>query len=332
MASRCSSWSSSSWPSPSTTSTASTTRPTPSPPPWPPAPSIRDRRSSWRRRSTSSARSPGRRWPRRSAPGWSRRGRTTQAVVIAALLGAIVWNLITWLLGLPSSSSHALIGGLLGATFVAAGAGAFKVGGIVGKVLIPMVVSPLLGFAGAFALMLAIYWVFRKARRRAARPRVPAAPGPVGRVHGLLPRLERRPEDDGHHHPGAVLGRSHPRRQRAALGDRVAATALSLGTAVGGWRIMKTMGHRVAKLEPVHGFAAETTAATILFTDRPLRHAGLDHPCHLERDHGRRLEPRPARRPLGRGPQHPHRLGPDHPRRGRRGRPAWVVLHLVGLG
>ncbi len=91
---------------------------------------------------------------------------TTQAVVAAALIGAIIWNLITWRLGLPSSSSHALIGGLLGATIIAAGTDALKVGGIVDKVLIPMVTSPLLGFAIAFGLMLALYWIFRQVRRR----------------------------------------------------------------------------------------------------------------------------------------------------------------------
>jgi phosphate/sulfate permease len=80
---------------------------------------------------------------------------TTQAIIVAALLGAITWNLITWWLSLPSSRSHALIGGLLGATFVSSGTGAFKVDGIVGKVLVPMITSPLLGFTIAFALMLA---------------------------------------------------------------------------------------------------------------------------------------------------------------------------------
>ena len=81
-------------------------------------------------------------------------------------------------------------------------------------------------------------------------------------VHGLRPRLERRPEDDGHHHPRPLLGRRHPGRSTVPTWVIVvSATALSLGTAVGGWRIMKTMGQRVVKLEPVHGFAAETTAA-----------------------------------------------------------------------
>src|SRR6185503_12962483 len=91
---------------------------------------------------------------------------TTQTVIVAALLGAIAWNLFTWYLGLPSSSSHALIGGLLGATIAAAGTGALKMDGIVNKVLIPMVTSPFLGFTIAFALMLTIYWLFRNAKRK----------------------------------------------------------------------------------------------------------------------------------------------------------------------
>ena len=91
---------------------------------------------------------------------------TSQAVVMAALLGAIAWNLLTWRLGIPSSSSHALIGALLGATILAAGTGAVKWDGVVGKVLVPLVSSPVLGFIGAFWLMIALYWVFRRARRR----------------------------------------------------------------------------------------------------------------------------------------------------------------------
>jgi PiT family inorganic phosphate transporter len=191
---------------------------------------------------------------------------TTQGVVIAALFGAIVWNLITWLLGLPSSSSHALIGGLLGATLVAAGADAFQVGGIVGKVLIPMVVSPLLGFAGAFGLMLAIYWIFRKAHRRRLgrmfrRLQVVSA-GFMAFSHG---------SNDAQKTMGVMTlalfsAGVIPDVTVPVWVIVIAATALSLGTAIGGWRIMRTMGHRVADLEPVHGFAAETTSATILFT------------------------------------------------------------------
>ena len=143
---------------------------------------------------------------------------TTQTVVIAALLGAIAWNLVTWLLGLPSSSSHALIGGLLGATLVAAGAGAYKVDGIVGKVLVPMIVSPRPRVHRGLRADAVDLLDLPARASPAARPGVPADPGPVGRVHGLLPRLERRAEDDGHHHPGPVHGRRHPGRDACRSG------------------------------------------------------------------------------------------------------------------
>ncbi|MDO8483734.1 MAG: inorganic phosphate transporter [Candidatus Limnocylindrales bacterium] len=191
---------------------------------------------------------------------------TTQAVIIAALVGAIVWNLVTWSAGLPSSSSHALIGGLLGATLVASGIDAFKIGGIVGKVLVPMIVSPVVGFVGAFGLMLGIYWVFRKVRRR-----------PLGRVFRRVQVLSAgfMAFSHGSNDAQKTMGIITLALFSAGVIPDVsvpvwvivtAATALSLGTAIGGWRIMRTMGHRVADLEPVHGFAAETTSATILFT------------------------------------------------------------------
>jgi PiT family inorganic phosphate transporter len=190
---------------------------------------------------------------------------TTQGVIVAALTGAIVWNLITWYQGLPSSSSHALIGGLLGATFVAAGAGAFKVDGLVSKVLIPMISSPLIGFVAALALMVALYWIFRNSRRRA--------------LSGRFRRLQVLSAgfmafSHGSNDAQKTMGIITLALFSAGVIDTVevpvwvivvAASALSLGTAVGGWRIMHTMGHRVVKLEPVHGFAAETTAASVLF-------------------------------------------------------------------
>jgi PiT family inorganic phosphate transporter len=189
---------------------------------------------------------------------------TTQAVVAAALVGAITWDLITWWLGLPSSSSHALIGGLLGATIVAAGTGALKTGGLVGKVLVPMISSPLIGFIGAFLLMLALYWIFRKARRkpmarRFRRLQVISA-GYMAFSHG---------SNDAQKTMGIITlalfsAGVIPTVDVPYWVIVISASALSLGTAVGGWRIMHTMGHRVVRLEPVHGFAAETTAATVL--------------------------------------------------------------------
>ena len=189
---------------------------------------------------------------------------TTQAVIVAALLGAIAWNLFTWYLGLPSSSSHALIGGLLGATIAAAGTGALKMDGIVNKVLIPMVTSPFLGFTIAFALMLTIYWVFRNAKRkpmaRVFRRLQVISAGYMAFAHG---------SNDAQKTMGIITlalfaAGVIPTIDVPTWVIIVSATALSLGTAVGGWRIMRTMGQRVAELEPVHGFAAETTAATIL--------------------------------------------------------------------
>jgi inorganic phosphate transporter, PiT family len=189
---------------------------------------------------------------------------TTQAVVAAALIGAITWNLITWYLALPSSSSHALIGGLLGATIVAAGFGALKLDGIFNKVLVPMISSPIIGFTGAFLLMLAIYWIFRNAKRkpmarRFRRLQVISA-GYMAFSHG---------SNDAQKTMGIITlalfaAGAIPTIDVPFWVIVVSATAISLGTAVGGWRIMATMGHRVVELEPVHGFAAETTAATVI--------------------------------------------------------------------
>src|SRR3954464_1243805 len=93
-------------------------------------------------------------------------GLANEKTVLAALLGAIVWNLFTWRLGLPSSSTHALIGGVLGATIIAPGVGALKLDGIVNKVLVPLVSSPVIGFLGALVLMIVLYWTFQMVHRR----------------------------------------------------------------------------------------------------------------------------------------------------------------------
>ena len=191
---------------------------------------------------------------------------STTAVVAAALIGAIAWNLLTWRQGLPSSSSHALIGGLLGATLIAAGPSALNPQGIWDKVIVPMITSPLLGYFIALALILAIFWIFRHARRRPMttgfrRLQVVSA-GFMAFAHG---------SNDAQKTMG-IITLALFSAGVISTNDVpywvivISATALSLGTAVGGWRIMHTMGHRVVKLEPVHGFAAETTAASIILT------------------------------------------------------------------
>ena len=189
---------------------------------------------------------------------------TSQVIVAAALIGAITWNLITWRLGLPSSSSHALIGGLLGATAIAVGTGAFKWDGIINKVLIPLVTSPVVGFIGAFLLMVILLCIFQSRSRKAMATGVRRlqvfSAGYLAFAHG---------SNDAQKTMGIITlalfsAGVIPTTDVPLWVIVVAASAISLGTATGGWRIMNTMGHKVVKLEPVHGFAAETTAATVL--------------------------------------------------------------------
>jgi len=190
---------------------------------------------------------------------------TTQSVVMAALVGAITWNLITWYFGIPSSSSHALIGGLLGSTLIASGTTALRGDGILDKVVIPMISSPLIGFVVAFGLMIILYWTFRHAKRkpmaRIFRRLQVVSAGYMAFSHG---------SNDAQKTMGIITLALFSAGAITSIDVPVwvivvSASALSLGTAVGGWRIMRTMGHRVVELEPIHGFAAETTAASILF-------------------------------------------------------------------
>ena len=137
------------------------------------------------------------------ASGFADPAVVSQTVVLGALCGAIVWNLITWWKGIPSSSSHALVGGLAGAVSAHAGVRAFRWSALGGKVLVPLVVSPLLGFIAAFALMVALL-LARAAKttdRRASR--VPADAACLGQRDGAQPRIERRSEVDGDHHARA---------------------------------------------------------------------------------------------------------------------------------
>jgi PiT family inorganic phosphate transporter len=189
---------------------------------------------------------------------------TTQVIVASALAGAIAWNLITWWLGLPSSSSHALIGGLLGSTMTAVGTGAVKWDGVINKVIVPLVSSPILGFVGAFILMVALTWVFRNAARkplgRAFRRLQVLSAGYMAFAHGSNDAQKTMGIITLALFSAGVIGTSDV----PVWVIIIAATAMSLGTAVGGWRIIHTMGQRVVQLEPIHGFAAETTAASVI--------------------------------------------------------------------
>jgi PiT family inorganic phosphate transporter len=186
-------------------------------------------------------------------------------IVLAGLVGAIGWNLVTWYFGLPSSSSHALIGGLVGAA-LAAGA-AIHWSTIIHKVLIPMIASPLVGFALAFLVMLAILWIFRRRNphrvSRGFRLAQTFSAAALALGHGLQDAQKTMgviflalvtggyaSSDDGL--PLWVIG--------------AAATAISLGTYSGGFRIMRTLGRKIIHLDPPRAFSAESVGALVLYT------------------------------------------------------------------
>jgi PiT family inorganic phosphate transporter len=193
-------------------------------------------------------------------------GRDGQRVVLAALIGAIAWNVATWWIGLPSSSSHALIGGLVGASIAAAGVSAVQWGQLVHKVIEPAILAPLLGFAGAFLLMLAVLRVFARTR-----------PAPLNRgfraaqvVSGSLLALTHGAND-----AQKTMGVISLALLSAGRIDHfyvptwvvvTAASAIAIGTYAAGWRIVRTLGSRVFKLEPPHGFAAQSAATAVLYT------------------------------------------------------------------
>jgi inorganic phosphate transporter, PiT family len=193
-------------------------------------------------------------------------GAAGQTIVAAALIGATAWNLLTWRLGIPSSSSHALIGGLLGAVVVSVGAEAIKLDGVRDKVLVPLVLSPLLGISIGFVLMVVLLNVFQHAHPQRLNDRFRRL-----QVLSAAYMAFSHGSNDAQKTMGimtlALLAAGViPNADIPLWVILLAATAISLGTAAGGWRIIRTMGQKVVKLDPVHGFAAETTAATIIFT------------------------------------------------------------------
>ena len=197
-------------------------------------------------------------------------GSHGMVLVLAGLLGAIAWNLITWYFGLPSSSSHALIGGLVGAALGALALGAstsISWGTIVDKVVIPMVVSPVVGFALAFAVMLGFMWVFRRGN-----------PHRIGRGFRFMQTISAAALALGHGLQDAqktmgviflalvTTGHADSDQGLPLWVIFAAASAISLGTYSGGWRIMRTLGRRIIALDPVRGFSAESVGAGVLYT------------------------------------------------------------------
>src|SRR2546421_996557 len=190
---------------------------------------------------------------------------TSQLLVIAALLSAIVWDLATWRFGIPSSSSHALIFSLVGAGVAAAGWQSIEFGGLT-KTFQGLVFSPLLGFLGAFLLMLLLLWILARMR-----------PQLVSRIFGRLQVLSAawlafsHGGNDAQKTMGVITmalasyyGWTGSQWGVPLWVILAAATSMGLGTAVGGWRIVRTVGFKVVELRPINGFAAETAAAAII--------------------------------------------------------------------
>jgi PiT family inorganic phosphate transporter len=186
-------------------------------------------------------------------------------IVFGALVGAISWNAITWYFGLPSSSSHALIGGLIGAAVAKIGFGALVASGV-GKTVLFIFVSPLLGFIFGGILLVAVSWIFRR-----------ASPYRIDRWFRRLQLLSAAAYSLGHGGNDAqktigiiwlllIAANVEGARENVPMWVIVSCyAAIALGTLLGGWRIVKTMGQRITKLKPVHGFCAETGGAITLF-------------------------------------------------------------------
>ena len=204
--------------------------------------------------------------------------------VFAGLVGAIAWNLITWYFGLPSSSSHALIGGIVGAVLVADGPSAiYFEEGILGKVMIPALVAPSSRSRSAAWPSWSSTGSWAPAPR-AGDHRLPLRPGDLRRAARSRARHQRRPEDDGRDHARAG-GQWHHRGRRLHMPTWVvvsAATAIALGTYAGGWRIIKTMGSRIHKMDSAQGFAAQGAGAAVILAASKVGFP-LHHPHHLGR-------------------------------------------------
>ena len=192
-------------------------------------------------------------------------GLATPRTVLAAVLGAIVWNLLTWFFGLPSSSSHALIGGLVGAALAQSGRAGVQWHTLAHKVVIPALWAPAVAFVAAFAVLLAILWVFQR-----------LTPGVANRSfrHGQLISGTWVAFTHGANDAQKTMGvialalYSHGSISSFYIPTWVkiaAGVAIGLGTYVGGWRIMRTVGQRVFKMDPPAGFSAQATAGAVIW-------------------------------------------------------------------
>jgi PiT family inorganic phosphate transporter len=186
-------------------------------------------------------------------------------IVIATLIAAIIWNLVTWWLGIPSSSSHALIGALAGAVYVGAGSDHIKWSGFI-EIVEGLVLSPLIAFAIGYIVMTILKWIFAKRSphtvNKGFRSMQVLTAALQSFTHGT---------NDAQKAMGiitfALVTSGHLKSMEVPLWVKIAAaTSMALGTSIGGWKIIKTMGTKIFKIEPINGFAADISAASVIFS------------------------------------------------------------------
>jgi len=184
-------------------------------------------------------------------------------VVLGGVIGAITWNLITWWFGIPSSSSHALIGGLVGAAIVSSETVLWS--GLVSKVAIPMILSPLLGFTLAFCLTLLLQYIFRNSKRSKVGKYFKSAQICSATAMSVGHGLQDAQKTMGVMTLALIVGGFHSGDSIPGWVKISAALAIAAGTYAGGWRIMKTLGKRMTHIDQLRGVASETVASSILF-------------------------------------------------------------------
>ncbi|MFJ9618152.1 inorganic phosphate transporter [Streptomyces noursei] len=201
-------------------------------------------------------------------------GDKGMGILFAALLGAVVWNLVTWYFGLPSSSSHALFGGMVGAAL----AGGTQViwSGVVEKVVLPMFISPVIGLVLGYLVMVVILWLFRKANPHKAKRGFRIAQTVSAAGMALGHGLQDAQKTMGVVVMALVIADVEKADDAIPLWVKLAcAITMSLGTYAGGWRIMRTLGRRIIELDPPQGFAAETTSASVMYVASFMFHAPI---------------------------------------------------------
>ncbi|MBW1603351.1 inorganic phosphate transporter [Streptomyces sp. JJ66] len=201
-------------------------------------------------------------------------GSHGMVILFAALVGAIVWNMITWYFGLPSSSSHALFGGMVGAAL----AGSITVywDGVLEKIVLPMFISPLVGMGLGYLVMTAILWMFRRANPNRAQRGFRIAQTVSAAGMALGHGLQDAQKTMGIVVMALVIADVEDSGDPIPVWVKLAVAAmLSLGTYAGGWRIMRTLGRRIIELDPPQGFAAETTAASVMYATAYIFHAPI---------------------------------------------------------